>query len=51
MKLTEDPGFKASPKAFRICRVYGLSGDGRAEIIEAFNKLTSSAGPDDLTNV
>ncbi len=51
MKLTEDPGFKASPKAFRICRVYGLSADGRAEIIEAFNKLTSSAGPDDLTNV
>ena len=49
--LTNDPLIRQTPKSLRICRVYGMSYEGREEIVEAFNKLTSSVGPDDLTNV
>ena len=49
--LMSDPFLRQSPKSFRICRVYGRSSEGRAEIVEAFNKLASTVGPDDLTNV
>ncbi len=49
--LANDPLIRQTPKSFRICRVYGQSNQGREEVVEAFNKLTSSVGPDDLTNV
>ncbi|MBQ9873222.1 MAG: HD domain-containing protein [Thermoguttaceae bacterium] len=49
--FTSDPLLRTAPKSFRVCRVYGRSSEGREEIVEAFNKLASSAGVDDLTNV
>ncbi len=49
--LLNAPEIRQTPKSFRICRVYGLTRDGMDEIVEAFNKLTSAHGQDDLTNI
>lgn len=51
VSLLNDPELRQMPKSFRICRVYGLSCEGKEEVVDAFNQLTSSKGPDDLTNV
>lgn len=51
VSLLNAPEIRQTPKSFRICRVYGKSHEGAEEIVEAFNKLTSSKGSDDLTNI
>lgn len=51
VSLLNDPEFKQTAKSFRICRVYGLSSEGKEEVVDALNKLTSDRGSDDLTNV